>query len=354
MKSWLVALAVAVAGAGLVTAPFDAEARRIGGGKAAGMQRQAPPPQPAQTPAQSQATPATPAPTNAPTANAAGTQAAAPVAGTAAAAGAGAAAAKSRSWLGPVAGIAAGLGIAALLSHLGLGEAFANLVTMILLAAVAFFVLRWVMRRLSGAGANAQARSGLAGATAGAGTGGTGGLFGLGGSAQPASTDWSRPRGAETSLRSAEPAAGGASAFGAGPASTGPAPGTAAVPADLDTEAFARIAKMIFIRLQAANDAGNLDDLRKFTTPELFASLRLDLQERGGREQRTDVLQLDSEVVDAVEERGESIVSVRFHGLIREESEGVAEPFDEVWHLVRPLDGSREWAIAGITPQTVH
>jgi len=27
-----------------------------------------------------------------------------------------------------------------------------------------------------------------------------------------------------------------------------------------------------------------------------------------------------------------------------------AEPFNELWHLVKPLDGSREWAIAGITP----
>jgi predicted lipid-binding transport protein (Tim44 family) len=39
---------------------------------------------------------------------------------------------------------------------------------------------------------------------------------------------------------------------------------------------------------------------------------------------------------------------VRFHGLIREEKDGVATPFDEVWHLVKPTDGSREWAIAGI------
>jgi predicted lipid-binding transport protein (Tim44 family) len=26
------------------------------------------------------------------------------------------------------------------------------------------------------------------------------------------------------------------------------------------------------------------------------------------------------------------------------------EAFDEVWHLVKPADGSREWAIAGIQP----
>ena len=53
-------------------------------------------------------------------------------------------------------------------------------------------------------------------------------------------------------------------------------------------------------------------------------------------------------MLDVASEAERQIVSVRFHGLIREEDDGVAEPFDEVWHLVKPADGSREWAIAGI------
>ena len=61
-----------------------------------------------------------------------------------------------------------------------------------------------------------------------------------------------------------------------------------------------------------------------------------------------DVVQIDAEVLDVAEESDRQVVSVRFHGLIRELREGGAMPFDEVWHLVKPLDGSREWAIAGI------
>ncbi|HEY0818942.1 MAG TPA: Tim44-like domain-containing protein, partial [Rhizobacter sp.] len=106
---------------------------------------------------------------------------------------------------------------------------------------------------------------------------------------------------------------------------------------------------LIFIRMQAANDAGNLDDLRQFSTPEMFAVFRLELQDRRGAAQKTDVVQLDAEVVDYAEEADQYIVSVRFHGLVREEAEQAAEAFDEVWHLVKPTDGSREWAIAGIT-----
>ena len=56
--------------------------------------------------------------------------------------------------------------------------------------------------------------------------------------------------------------------------------------------------------------------------------------------------------VDVVREADRQIVSVRFHGLDPRADGANAEPFDEVWHLVKPADGSREWAIAGIQPQT--
>ena len=61
-------------------------------------------------------------------------------------------------------------------------------------------------------------------------------------------------------------------------------------------------------------------------------------------------MQLDAELVDTAQENGQWVASVRFHGLIREDETQGAHPFDELWHLVKPLDDSREWAIAGITP----
>jgi predicted lipid-binding transport protein (Tim44 family) len=105
---------------------------------------------------------------------------------------------------------------------------------------------------------------------------------------------------------------------------------------------------MLFIRMQAANDRADLNDLRTFTTPELFASLRLDLQDRHDGTQVTDVPRVDARLIDFAQEDGQQIVSVRFTGLIREEPGAEAAPFDEVWHLVKPADDSRSWAIAGI------
>jgi predicted lipid-binding transport protein (Tim44 family) len=312
VKRLLLSLAVALCSVGFVAS--DVEAKRLGGGSSSGMKRQTPPPQsPAQNATPNQAAPATAA---APTA-AAGAQAAAP----------------KRSWMGPIAGLAAGLGIAALLSHFGMGEGLANFMTMLLIAAAAFFVIRFLLRRFG------------PGAAKGAAAGPNGMRFATAGGA-PATPPQQPGWASGTAAAPGSALAGGSSASLAAPAGMAPA---GRIPADFDTAGFERVAKLIFIRLQAANDAGDLNDLRQFATPEMFATFKLDLQERGAAKQQTDVVQLEAEVVDVESTAEQQIVSVRFHGLIREEQDQQgATRFDEVWHLVKPADGSREWAIAGI------
>ncbi len=299
MKFWLLALSVAVMAAGL--APLSVDAKRLGGGGLSGMQRSMPARStPDATPAKpAQASPAAPA-----------------------TAGAAAAAAPKRSWMGPIAGLAAGLGIAALMGHLGLGAEFGNMLMMILLAVVAFVAIRFVMGRMRANSAQRPmaAPNGLQFAGAGGSTG-----SGSGWNAQPAAAP------VVTALPTQ---------------STFTQPPT--VPVGFDQPAFERIAKMIFIRMQAANDSADLNDLRQFTTPEMYAAIKLDLQDRGSSEQHTDVVQVEAEVLDFADEAERQVVSVRFHGLITEEASGPTTPFDEIWHLVKPNDGSREWAIAGI------
>jgi predicted lipid-binding transport protein (Tim44 family) len=80
----------------------------------------------------------------------------------------------------------------------------------------------------------------------------------------------------------------------------------------------------------------------------MFAATRLELQERGKAAQQTDVERVDAEVIDFAREDGRQVVSVRFHGLVREDKGAAATAFDEIWHLVKPDDDSRSWAIAGI------
>ncbi|WP_372524855.1 Tim44 domain-containing protein [Piscinibacter sp.] len=309
MKRILLSLFVALLGLTFVAA--DVQAKRLGGGSTSGMKRQTPPPQPAQP------VPATPAATPG-TAGATATPATAP----------------KRSWLGPIAGIAAGLGLAALMSHLGMGAEFANILTMVLLAAVAVFVLRFLLRRFGpGAASRNTALAPQGMQYAGAGFPGAG--------VPP-------QRGAPV-YGSGSPIQGAVEPSFAVP----PAAAASSLPPGFDAPAFERIAKLIFIRMQAANDAGDLEDLRQFATPEMFATFRLELQDRKATAQQTDVVQLDAQVLDFAQETERQIVSVRFHGLIREQKDAPAAPFDEVWHLVKPADGSREWAIAGIAQNAV-
>jgi predicted lipid-binding transport protein (Tim44 family) len=42
------------------------------------------------------------------------------------------------------------------------------------------------------------------------------------------------------------------------------------------------------------------------------------------------------------------LVSVRFYGQIREDDAQTAQPFQEIWNLVRSVHGDQAWRLAGI------
>ena len=278
-----VLIAVFAAVLGLGMMVPDAEARRFGGGKSFGMQRAAPAPAPAL----------------------AGKPAAAPAAaGTAAAKPAG-----MGRFLGPLAGLAAGLGLVALLSHFGLGEGFATMLMVLLLVMAAVFVVRLLMRKRS----------------------------------PDAGMQYAGP--GNTARQDFTPARFESSGVGAGATAAGTVGGN--IPGDFDVEGFLRQAKVSFVRLQAANDRGDMDDIREFTAPELFAEVQMQYQERGSKVQETDVMQLDAELLEVVTENNRHIASVRFSGQLRED-DAAPEAFAEVWHLAKPTDGSRGWSVAGI------
>ncbi|SDG77996.1 Tim44 domain-containing protein [Paraburkholderia phenazinium] len=298
-------------------ASLDAEAKRMGGGRSVGrqqsttMQRQTTPPvQPGQSPQQSaqaaQAQRAAPAPTPA--------------------------AAPNRSrWLGPIAGLAAGLGIAALLSHFGLGEAFAGaMANMLVIAAIAMLAI-WLIRRFMNRKRDATAPA-YAGASPSLSAGPNGGY-----SQEPSFTQ-SPSAQSGAYLEPQRNAALATPAMQAAPV----------VPAGFDSDAFVRNAKVYFVRLQAAWDVGNIADIREFTTPEMFAEVKIDLDARGPESNLTDVVQLNAELL-GVEDRGsEYLASVRFSGLIRETSGAPAEPFMEVWNLSKSTRAGEGWLLAGI------
>ena len=262
----------------------SAEARRLGGGGTFGKQRSITPQQTPKAPAAAPAPGATPAQ---PAGN---------------------------KWLGPLAGLAIGAGLGALFAGGGLGGAMGGILMAMLAAGAIMFLISMYRRKQSPAMQYAAA----------------GAPYGNPQATQqpvqqPLQQPWSGNSG-HTETHS--------------PASN--------IPADFPVESFLRSAKTSFIRLQAANDTKDLNDIREYTTPEMFAEISMQLQERDNAPQKTDVITINSNLLEVVNEGDYAIASVRFTGQLRENN-GTPDNVDEVWHVQKNLrDDKAVWLLSGI------
>jgi predicted lipid-binding transport protein (Tim44 family) len=262
---WLFGLCVLALG--VVLALPEAEARRFGGGRSIGIQRNVQKAPPA-------ATPAKPAQQQPQAANAA----------------------TGSKW-GPILG---GLALGGILAYLLSGQGLAAIALIALLAFAAVMAYRLLAQRRAGAPQAVQ-------------------FAGFGNETVTA------------------------------PPPSQPLGGTLRAPAGFDAQAFLRGAKTNFIKLQLANDARAMEEIREFTTDAMFAELA---RERGEAAQQTDVLSLDAQLLEVATEDDKHWASVRFSGQVRESAGGEPAPFAEVWHLAKPVDGSTGWLLAGI--QQMH
>lgn len=278
------------------------DAKRMGSGKNMGqsapVQKQAQPAQ-AQKPAQ-QAQPAAPAAGNA------------------------AAAAPKRSGFGGMlGGLAAGLGIAYLLSHFGLGEAAASMFTGILIALAVGLLLLFIVKRfmpsMSGAGRASPA---------------------------PAGNGMQRTAYEHNTTRNEPGFVPVAASFGGASAIIPEA--TKSLPPGFDEYAFLDNAKHYFVKLQKAWDDGDLNSLREFATPEMFNTLTEDLNARAEASNQTDVVTLNAELLGVETGQDSYLASIQFTGMIREQADAPAAPFTEIWNLSKPTHGSGGWVLAGI------
>ncbi|GGC05200.1 Tim44 domain-containing protein [Pseudoduganella buxea] len=323
LKKFLIGATIALSAMSMVA---ELAARPMGGGRSIGRQsqsvkqmapRQATPPQQQQGVNRPAAAPA-PAPAMAPK--------------------------KPSMWKGLLGGALLGLGLGALLSHFGLGGALASAIGTILtfaLIAGAIFLIWRFFRNRSGAG-----RAQPAAAFGGAGGFG-GGNFNApqGGSATPEIGSRIQP----AAFQPTQSASSGIDLNKPGSTSAAPAVHTPwGVPADFDSESFLRHAKSNFIRLQAAWDKSDVSDIREFTTPEVFAELKMQIAEREGKADYTDVVRIDAELLGIENNGTDYLASVEFRGQIKPAPDALAEPFHEVWNLVKPVNGNAGWLLGGI------
>ena len=209
--------------------------------------------------------------------------------------------ATGNKWLGPLAGLAIGSVLGSLLFGHGAGS---GILSMLMLAAVAFFGLSFLRSRAQGT--------------------------------RPAQFNNSNTY--ENQAQYTQPI-NNVSQFS--PVNN---------PAGFDSTEFLRDAKVQFIRLQAAFDSKNLEDLRQFTSPEVFGEIQLQLQERGNEANVTEVISVNAELLDVASEAYGTAATVRFTGMIKEETNGVAAPFTETWHFNKP-NNTTAWKVTGVQQQ---
>lgn len=218
-------------------------------------------------------------------------------------------------WMGPLAGLAIGAGLGALFAGGmgGMGGAMGNILIMLLAGAAVMFLIAMFRKK------QPQEATQYAGAGA----------------------PYNEPQQAQ------QPQSSGY----LGSATTTQ---TGNIPADFPVDSFLRSAKTSFIRLQAANDRKDLNDIREYTTPEMFAEISMQLQERDNTPQKTDVIAINAQLLEVANEGDWAIASTRFTGQLSENG-STPENVDEIWHVQKNLrDDKAVWLLSGIQQTTLH
>jgi len=298
------------------------EAKRMGGGGNFGAQRSISPqkaaPAPA-APASNAASPSSP-PTSQPAAPASASAPKAPPAATPAPSG--------TRWLGPIAGIAAGLGLAALMSHLGLSEGFGTILLLGLVIFAGIFVLRMFLGRRQMSGAPLQYSGASASANSSAPSAFT-----------PSAPSWRVPGTSELAGQSTSTSA--TEALPAGVTRK-------TFPQGFNAAAVAAEAKRQYIQIQRSYDNADRTALSSVMTADMATEIGRELDKRG-LHHPTEIVALDADVLDVSTEEDKYWISVRFTGQVKEDGEPLPHSIDEVWNLTKPVKGGSGWLLAGIS-----
>jgi predicted lipid-binding transport protein (Tim44 family) len=315
-------LAVVAAFLSLSVLPTDAEARRMGGGGSFGRS----------APSQFQKSPPT-APS--------GTSSTAPSkqqATNPGAAGATGAAAPRNRFLGPLGGLAAGLGLAALFGYLGFGAGMAEFLGTLLMIGAAVFAVMFLVRMLRG---QQPSKPRPAYSAPGASAANSGNSYRQGPINDPV-----------PGMGQSKPDQGFQGFGQFGNASTFDAPVPAAtplkeLPAGFDEPNFVNSAKKFFVTMQGVFDKGDVAGLREYCSDEVVDHLKAEIDARGNAVNRTDVVTLDAQLIGFETDVDEQIATVAFTGMLREEQDAAASEINELWIMSRPVSGGG-WVLSGI------
>ena len=315
-------MAVVAAFLGLSVLPTDAEARRMGGGGSFGRS----------APSQFQKSPP-----SSPSGSSATTPSKQQATNSGATSGATAAAPRNR-FLGPLGGLAAGLGLAALFGYLGFGAGMAEFMGTLLMIGAAVFAVMFLLRMLRGQQANKPRPAYSAPGAYSSNSGGN--------SYRQGPVNDPVPGMGQSGGGSSQ----GFGQFGNTDAFDAPMPAatsTKVLPAGFDEANFVSSAKKFFVTMQGVFDKGDIAGLGEYCSDEVVDHLKAEIESRGDAVNRTDVVTLDAQLIGFETDVDEQIATVAFTGMLREEQDAAASEINELWIMSRPVSGGG-WVLSGI------
>ena len=124
------------------------------------------------------------------------------------------------------------------------------------------------------------------------------------------------------------------------------------LPPGFDMQAFLQGSREHYRTLQEAWNTNDLEKIREYVSPELFSDLSQERATLSG-DQHTEVMFVDAELVRADHTSYHAQVSLKFSGRYRDSHEGVEQDITEIWHLERDLNQENApWLIVGLEDTT--
>jgi len=121
------------------------------------------------------------------------------------------------------------------------------------------------------------------------------------------------------------------------------------IPQGFDQEDFMKGAKAVYTRLQNAWDKRDLEDIRYFTSKEVWEEINRQAQE-DPHPGKTEILRVNARLLEVASSNSHTVASVLFDVMMREsKEENIAKDVREIWHFSKDdKDPKSFWVLEGI------
>ncbi len=121
------------------------------------------------------------------------------------------------------------------------------------------------------------------------------------------------------------------------------------IPQGFDQEDFMKGAKAVYTRLQNSWDKRDLEDIRHFSSTQVWEEINRQAQE-DPQPSKTEILRVNARLLEATSSNSHTVASVLFDVMMREsKEEDIAKEVREIWHFSKDDNDPKSfWVLEGI------